>query len=75
MYFNIGDDIIDSREIIERIEELKSELESYHDDSETTLSFEYALQDIVNFPNLEEEYTEYLLLTKFAEECENFGGN
>lgn len=39
---NSTDDVIDVRNLIERFEELESELETYHDEQETTLSFEYA---------------------------------
>jgi hypothetical protein len=69
------DDTIDSRDIIERIEELNSELETFHDEQETTLSFEYALQDRVNFPGMEEEYDEWKTLSDIAEECEGYASD
>ena len=64
------DDVIDSRDVIERIEELQSTLESYHDDQETTLSFEFALQDAANFPEHDDEYTELQRLLKLQSEAE-----
>lgn len=67
------DSVIDSRDIIERIEKLASMLESFHDDQETTLSFEYALQDAINFEGFEAEYAEYIVLKKLAEQCEGYG--
>ena len=73
--FTNNDDIIDSRDIIERIEELESELESYWEDKETTLSFEYALQDKINFPGLEDEFEELDILKTLAEECEQYSSD
>lgn len=67
-----SDDIIDSRDVIERIEELRGELEAYHDAQETTLSFEYALQDAANFPDHGEEYDELRALEKLQEEAEDY---
>lgn len=63
------DSIIDSRDIIERTQELKGELESYWDDP---VSFVYALQDINNFPELEDEWKEFRSLCTLAEQCEDY---
>ena len=65
------DDVIDSRDVIERIEELQSTLESYHDDQETTLSFEFALQDTANFPDNVEEFEELRHLLALQSEAES----
>lgn len=66
------DDTIDSRDVIERIEELQTELEEYHDEQATTLSFEYALQDAANFPEHAEEYAELTALLALQEEAEGY---
>lgn len=66
------DDSIDSRDVIERLEELRGELESYHDEQETTLSFEYALQDAANFPDHADEFAEYATLQSLAEQGEQY---
>ncbi len=65
------DDVINSRDVIERIEELQSTLESYHDDQETTLSFEFALQDAANFPDNVEEFEELRQLLALQSEAES----
>lgn len=71
---NSTDDVIDVRDMFERFEELESDLETYHDEQETTLSFEYALQDAVNFPDHADEYTEFMQIKAILDElCGNDG--
>lgn len=62
-------------DLTDRIDELRDELESHHDDAETTLSFEYALQDADNFAPLSDEYNEWKALTEIAAELEGMGGD
>jgi len=69
------DDVIDSRDVIERIEELRGELEGYHDGQDTTLDFDYALQDAANFPDHAEEYKELLALQALADEASGYAGD
>lgn len=67
-------DYIDVRDIIARVEELRDDLEQYHDNQETTLSFDYALQNGANFPEHAEEFSEHKTLADIlAELCGNGG--
>lgn len=70
-----SDDVIDSRDVIERIEELRAELEEWHDEQETTLSFEFALQDEANFPEHNDEYRELRALESLAKEAEGYAAD
>ena len=68
-------DIIDVRDIIERIEELEAELDQEWEERETTLSFEYPLQDKANWPNHGEEYDELMSLLAIMSDLKGYGGN
>lgn len=70
-----SDDVIDSRDVIARIQELRAELEAWHDEQDTTLSFEYALQDAANFPEHADEYAELKALEALAEEAEGYAAD
>lgn len=72
---DLSADIIDLRDIIARVEELEAELEAEHDARETTLSFEYALQDRANFPKLDAEYIEWQELRIILSELAGYGGD
>lgn len=72
---NANDDTIDIRDVIERFEELETELESFHDEKETTLSFEYAIQDAENFKGMEEEIKEFLILRELLSDLCGYGGD
>ena len=63
------------RDIIERIEELESELDQEWEERESTLSFEYALQDAANWPNHKEEYAELQALLALMEDLKGNGGD
>lgn len=64
------EDVIDSRDVIARIEELKDQLEAEHEDQETTLSFEYWIQDENNSQN-PDDVKEYRALLALADEAED----
>lgn len=73
--FSNTDDMIDIRDVIARFEELETELQGYHEEQETTLSFEYALQDAENFPEHSDEFEEFKQLQALLEECKGNGGD
>ncbi|QYC96623.1 hypothetical protein [Stenotrophomonas phage BUCT627] len=62
-------------EITDRIDELLADLEAHHDEQESTLSFEYALQDVCNFEDMEEEWEELKALQEIADELKGMGGD
>ncbi|WVW77228.1 hypothetical protein Bhz55_00104 [Stenotrophomonas phage vB_SmaS_Bhz55] len=62
-------------EITDRIDELREELEEFHDALETTLSFEFALHDVNNFHGMVEEWEELKALKEIADELKGAGGN
>ncbi len=62
-------------EITDRIDELLADLEAHHDEQESTLSFEYALQDVCNFEDMEEEWEELKALEEIADELKGMGGD
>ena len=64
------EDVIDSRDVIARIDELTDQLEAEHEAQETTLSFEYWLQDENNSQN-PDDITEYRALLALADEAED----
>jgi hypothetical protein len=64
------EDVIDSRDVVARIDELKDQLEAEHEAQETTLSFEYWLQDENNSQN-PDDITEYRALLALADEAED----
>lgn len=64
------EDVIDSRDVIARIEELKDQLEAEHESQETTLSFEYWIQDENNSQN-SDDVKEYRALVALADEAED----
>ncbi|QYW02008.1 ArdA-like antrestriction protein [Stenotrophomonas phage Siara] len=66
---------INMEEITERIDELLAELEAHHDEQETTLSFEFALQDVHNFYGLVEEWDELKALQEIADDLKGEGGD
>lgn len=66
---------IQVEDITDRVDELRDELESAHDEKETTLSFEYALQDAANFADNAADYAEFVGLTKILSEIEGNGGD
>ena len=66
------DDTIDSRDVIARIEELEASLECEHDARETTLSFDYAIQDGANFP---ESADELRILKALADEASGYAAD
>lgn len=66
---------IQVEDITDRVEELRDELESAHDEKETTLSFEYALQDASNFADNADEYAEFVGLMEILSEIEGNGGD
>lgn len=75
---NIAIDLTESfrmEELTDRIDELRDELEAHHDAQDTTLSFEYALQDADNFAPLADEYAEWAALNEIAAELEGMGGD
>lgn len=61
--------------LTDRIDELRDELEEHHDAQDTTLSFEYALQDPDNFAPMADEYAEWAALNEIAAELEGMGGD
>ena len=67
-----GQDVIDSRDVIERIEELEAELESIFEDAtnEGGLDFDDWLKD--GQEGSQDDIDEYLLLKALAEECEGY---
>ncbi len=73
--FDLSDDIIDVRDIIERVEVIEAELDQELEAQETTLSFEYALQDADNWPNHQEEYTELIQLLAILGDIKGYGGD
>ncbi|WFG37931.1 hypothetical protein 20Sep420_00046 [Pseudomonas phage 20Sep420] len=62
-------------EITDRIDELRDELEAHHDEQESTLSFEYALQDVGNFEGMQDEWHELNALQEIADELKGMGGD
>jgi hypothetical protein len=75
-----SDDIIDSRDVIKRIEELESDLESQHDDDKeagltNVTDFDEWLGDTAeNDDHLyQDEARELLSLRALAEQCEGYG--
>ena len=68
------DDVIYSRDIIERIEELESQLETEHGEQETALSFEYWLQN-ENNSSTPDDVEEYNTLKALAEECKQYNSD
>lgn len=65
----------DMSDLTDRIDELRGELEDHHDAQETTLSFEYALQDADNFATMADEFNEWSALCEIAAELEGEGGD
>lgn len=65
----------DMSDLTDRIDELRGELEDWHDEQDTTLSFEYALQDADNFAPLADEFNEWSALCEIAAELEGEGGD
>ncbi len=62
------DDIIDSRDVIARIEELEAELEGGYIDGETSV---YMVDDDGDFIDMDDEHEELKALKTLAEEAEN----
>lgn len=58
-----NNDILDSRDIISRIEELENDRDSWNDDEDNATTWE------AEYP---EDATELTTLTDLAEECENY---
>lgn len=65
-------DVIYSRDVIDRLDELKDQLEAEHEGQETTLSFEYWIQDENNSKN-PDDVKEYRALVALADEAEDYG--
>ena len=73
--------IIDSRDVIERIEDLQDQMDSYESDledwkaeepDEWGLDYDLWLKDEPQCPLDEEELDELKMLTKLAEQCEGY---
>ncbi|WP_331694606.1 hypothetical protein [Pandoraea sputorum] len=72
-----NDDVIDSRDVIERIEELREVLEDAHEAQDITLSFDYWLQDEANATaaGVNDEWSEHRKLTELAEQAEGYAAD
>jgi len=70
IYISNSDNVIDSRDVISRTEELLSQLTDEYEEQDTTLSFEYWLQD-ENNSGEPDDVVEYRQLAELVEQCGN----
>ena len=63
-------DVIDSRDIIDRLEEMEADLREQYESEETPLTFNEWLED-----TKDEDIDDYLTLKEFAEKCEQYSSD